>query len=442
MTRLFLWGSIIWLPPLLCYLLGNETKFKKGIAVGVTFPIEGRMNEEVLGRLAAFRRELKVCCLVLMAMVVPCLFLPGMSATMAVWMLWLLIVCVAPYVLYARCNRHLRRIKQEHGWAAAKSSAVVVVDTEAMEEPRWLSPALFLLPLCASLLPLLRDRSFAVAYLVDAGCIAFFWLCYRFLYRNRAERADGDIALSRALTEVRRHGWGQVWILSSWAMALLNGALMLAKSSEFWFWCGTLLVTLGLCSATVAIELRVRRAQERLTENLNADPLDEDDLWIWGLLYYNPRDSHCFVNDRVGVNTSVNLAHPAGKVIAAALVLLILSLSLTLIFLDGKPPVLSVREETLVAASGRRSYEVALEDIVEVELREALPQRLWRSYGTATESLLRGKFTSEETGNVTLCLDPTAPPYLLITTEGGQRYLLGSSTEDETLAVFELLRAQ
>ena len=46
-------------------------------------------------------------------------------------------------------------------------------------------------------------------------------------------------------------------------------------------------------------------------------------------------DSRCFVNDRVGVNTSVNLAHPAGKVIAAALVLLILSLPLTLIFLDG-----------------------------------------------------------------------------------------------------------
>lgn len=43
---------------------------------------------------------------------------------------------------------------------------------------------------------------------------------------------------------------------------------------------------------------------------------------------------------------------------------------------------------------------------------------------------------------MTLCLDPTAPPYLLITTEGGQRYLLGSSTEDETLAVFDLLRAQ
>ena len=144
----------------------------------------------------------------------------------------------------------------------------------------------------------------------------------------------------------------------------------------------------------------------------------------------------------MGVNTSVNLAHPAGKVIAAALVLLILSLPLTLIFLDGKPPVLSVREETLVAASGSRSYEVALEDIAEVELREALPQRLWRSYGTATESLLRGKFTSEETGNVTLCLDPTAPPYLLITTEGGQRYLLGSSMEDETLAVFDLLRTQ
>ena len=42
MLNIILWLSIIWLAPLMCFVLANEAKFKKNIAVGVTLPYEGR----------------------------------------------------------------------------------------------------------------------------------------------------------------------------------------------------------------------------------------------------------------------------------------------------------------------------------------------------------------------------------------------------------------
>lgn len=41
MAGVILWGSILWLAPILYAVLRNETKFKKNLAVGVTFSLPG-----------------------------------------------------------------------------------------------------------------------------------------------------------------------------------------------------------------------------------------------------------------------------------------------------------------------------------------------------------------------------------------------------------------
>ena len=47
MMNLVLWGSVIWLAPLICYMLVNETKSKKNLVLAVTLPAEGRSDPEV-----------------------------------------------------------------------------------------------------------------------------------------------------------------------------------------------------------------------------------------------------------------------------------------------------------------------------------------------------------------------------------------------------------
>ena len=51
---MILWLSLCWLPLMFYAMLGNETKFKKNIVVGVTFPQEGREDPEVLALLKKY----------------------------------------------------------------------------------------------------------------------------------------------------------------------------------------------------------------------------------------------------------------------------------------------------------------------------------------------------------------------------------------------------
>ncbi len=57
MMQILLWGSCIWLVPLMYVFLNNETKFKKNLAVGVTIPYSGRTDPEVCRLLEQFRKD-------------------------------------------------------------------------------------------------------------------------------------------------------------------------------------------------------------------------------------------------------------------------------------------------------------------------------------------------------------------------------------------------
>ncbi len=46
LTNLIMWGSIIWIIPLVYFMQKNETKFKKNIVIGVTLPFEAREDTQ------------------------------------------------------------------------------------------------------------------------------------------------------------------------------------------------------------------------------------------------------------------------------------------------------------------------------------------------------------------------------------------------------------
>ena len=62
---------------------------------------------------------------------------------------------------------------------------------------------------------------------------------------------------------------------------------------HIWLFMAVILVySLVVCISIIGIEFRVRRLQEKLTEGSGQEYyVDEDDRWIWGMLYYNPNDT-------------------------------------------------------------------------------------------------------------------------------------------------------
>lgn len=443
MTNLFLWGSVFPILPIEYFLLRDESKRKKNIVVGVTLPYEAQRNTDVQQRLQKYQRELNRVFLFLLAIILPCCWIPSLGMMMFAWGVWILLAIVLPNIPYARCHRDLREIKHRNGWSH-QPNTVRWVDTAALPKEKWYSPWLFVPATVLCLLPIVWDTQLVAVYASNAICVFCCWLGYRYLYRNRAEMVDANTDLSQVLTHIRRRNWGKVWLYCAYSLAAINLATWLVVQETIVALTLILFFSVLFLCAAVRIEFVTRRVQEKLTAESGKEwYVDEDDKWIFGIFYYNPHDTRTLINTRVGINHTFNLARPAGKVLLVFTVLTMLSIPFLGIFINSignQPLALDIHATAIVASHGNSRYEVALEDIDTITLLDTLPQGLHRVAGTGMENLRKGRFRSPEFGNMTLCLDPQCPPFLLIQTTDGRHFLFG--TRDATLSadtVAELL---
>lgn len=431
--KLIMWAGIIWLLPLLNAYFKSECKPKKNIIAGVTLPYSAQDDAAVLALLAQYKKDLKLTCWIMLAAAVPSLLLQGFGAFMTYWLTWTIFMCLSFYVPYIRCNKAMRKLKEDRGWRRAEEAPQVVTDLKAAaEEMRWLSPWWFLPPFVISLVPLFFERTVWWLWGLDAVIVPASYLCYRYLYRNRAEVVDEDSERTLALTRIRRYNWGKCWLIVAWATGLFNVGMWLALEN-IWL-CMAVILVYGLvvCVSVIGIEFRVRRLQEKLTENSGQGYyVDEDDRWIWGMIYYNPNDARLTINNRTGVGTTINLARRSGQILMGLGLALLLACPLVGVWMMGMeraPVELEVTETEIIGSHYGGEWSVALEDIGSVEvLKERPPLR--RVAGTGMESALTGQFNADGWGRVTVCIDPRTGPWLLVTAEDGKLFLFGASEE-------------
>ena len=453
-TATILWVSCCWVPLLVWWPMRNEATFKKNIVVGVTLPREARDDEQVMAVLDGYRRRQLVCAISLTAIA-----LAGAAAgtvrawsgpLMVAWSVWLLAVCVIPEVIFALTNRKLMAIKDRHGWhrvaggeGASDGRRVTVADiTAAAQSHPGVSGAWFFLILAVSAIPILLDAQDAIVYLLFSACVLMMWAIYRWCYRERSEVVDDNEALTQALSRIRRRAWSQMCFVTAAVMALMSWVQLLFKGSPSLYLIGMMLPSIVLCVVAFATVMRVRGLQARLTQSSGEGfYVDEDDHWVFGLFYYNPDDSHLMVNERVGLNSSVNLARPAGKVLAVVFALILLGIPVLGVYLAdelGSPVQLEASEQTIRAHHSLTTYDINVADVQSVEVLDELPQ-MTRTFGGAADTFLEGDFSSEQYGALKVCLDPEAGPWLLVRTTDGTIYLLGASDADQTQAIADML---
>lgn len=448
-AKVILWLCVIWVPIVEYIFLANETKFKKNIAVGVTLPYEGRHDPEIQGRLKRFRRQLGAVCLVLTALALTGLLLPlSIGVSLTLMLVWTDLAVVIPMIPYALCNRDLKRIKARRGWRRLPEGTVTVDLTAAAQPGKELSFLNFLPPMLISLIPVVWEALAGVALrvvmMLNPLYIFVFYLIYRFGFRRRSEVVDSNTSLTETLTRLRRRYWRRTWLWVSWYMGLISLGMELYYCAPLAGGVAVGVLTLGLMAVCFRLELGLRRAQEKLTADSGTGwYADEDDKWLLGMFYYNPHDRRLMVNDRVGVNTTMNLARRSGQVImglVAALLIFMPLLGGWLVLEERAEVTLSMEDTVLTAAHGGSRYEIPLDSIADAELLKALPGDLRRVVGTAMDNVLKGRFRSEEYGQLTLCLDPGNGPWLLVRTQSGTLYLLGSGRADEAELAFQLLK--
>lgn len=438
-VRLILCACGIIIIPLMFWQLNNETKFKKNIALGVTLPYVGRTHPQTVELLAKFRRVLRWTCLGLLVSVLVLALLPmstGLSLT--IWLIWIDVAMVLPVIPYVKYHKKLKALKKEQGWYPEVPRTRVVNLTAAAQQQKRVSPVQFLLPLAVSMAPLVwaviqQDWLMSAMFLTGPVCVALFWVLYRWAMRRRAETVDDNENLTQTLTRIRRKAWRRCWVWGSWFMAGVNLSMWLSLYQPVWGLLVMLALTVVFLVLAVGLEFHLRHQQERLTAQSGQDTyVDEDEKWIWGMFYYDPNDTHLVVNNRIGMNTTVNLAKKSGRIILGATAVLMLLLPLFGVWLmaeEQSPVTLTLTENTLEAKHGWDDYEISLDDVAQVQLLQEEPVGLRRIAGTAMDSVLKGRYKSDAYDKLTLCMDPRTGPWLLITMEDGTSYLVGDGSE-------------
>lgn len=434
-------------------LLANETRQKKNLILGVTLPYTAPSDPEVAALCARFRRQLWIGAAALALLGVPSLFVPWFSVQFTVLMVWMVVVILAPNILYARTHQRLKALKRARGWYRPRESSATVVDiTSAAQPRRALSAWGFLPPLLLSLVPVALAltvcageqgmETWLAVGLSFAGTTALSWVLYPLIFRARTDVAGEDSAVNIALTNVRRAAWGRAWMYIAWSTALCGLAAFLFRSSGAGQLAVILVYTFVLLGLCVRTELGVRREQERLT----AAPetyVDEDEQWLWGLFYCNPNDRHLTVNARVGMNMTVNLARPGGKLLMGFCVLSIAAMPLLGVWLmavEFSPRRVTADGAYVEVVHLTKQFGVTLSESDSAALLETLP-RAWRTNGTGMDTLLEGHFTVDGYGACRLCLNPRAAPFIVLVTEDGT-YLFNAETPEETRNVFNTIRRE
>ena len=376
LIKIILWASIIWLLPFLYVVQRNEAKFKKNIVVGATLPQEARDDPEVQALLQNYLKETKIICIALGIAVIPCWLPESFNWLMFAWMLWIDALIVLTQIPFIKCNNKLRELKNERGWNRKASDEVpeekVTVNMANISSPKWLSPWVFAGAFIITLVPIALDPSLWPVVVIFALTQIMFYFFYRYAFRTKSEAIDDNMEITQALTQIRRSYWARIWIKIAYSTALFSlGTLLLKGHGKLYFWL-TILYSIYAVFVVATPEFRIRKVQEKLTRNSGTgEYVDDDDYWVWGMFYYNPRDSHSFVNGRVGVGNTVNVAMPFGKFMCIfALITLVMMPAFPFLMdwsIENK--VVYVQEEQHVTVScGRSDIRVDLEHVAEVSL--------------------------------------------------------------------------
>lgn len=435
-------------------LLKNEAKSEKGIYFGVTVPKEHRKNPEIEAITQWYNRQMKHCLWLMLVFPLPALFLPWDSIVMAVWMLWMTISIVIFFVPFGMANTKMKEVKSSQGWQGevARNMEAEMKSAGKIRRVKWFHH----IPQCviSVILPVwticgdfgTRRTPLFIMLITFAGITFLFLGMAVWQDRQKTQIISSDSDVNVNYNRAKKNLYKNLWVFCSW----INVAYMVCmifcvdewgRFTDMFWWAtgvyavGTLLPVIWMVKRKLALDKTYETKRNRVASE------DNDDNWIWGMIYYNPRDRHSMVEKRVGVGSTINMATSGGKAMVVFLALTMLSLpiiSIWVIMLEFTPIHLVADQAQIVGNQLRQEIVIFMPAIEEAELLEELP-KMSRNSGTAMENLRKGDWSVREEGNCTVFLNPQNELFLKIETPS-TRYYLSGMDDEETTEVYEAIQ--
>ena len=421
---------------------------------------EGETAEKIDTIVAGCHKQAVIITIVCFVIAALLLLVKGIVMQTFFWMLFIFIAIFAGMVPYIAGHKEMMNLKKALGLKSGEN--VSLVDLKVSGKVHTLKPLWVTIPNLAGFIPVI------VALLFDLKLISFggnriagsfittivigtFWLmgllitAFAFLMdnlKNEVISPDSDVNANYNRAKKKNAAdlnTAFLWINVLYTVVMAFGFLL--RYSDM-LMMGGLLVYMVLMFVAVFVFIHYSKKIEARYLKETELVTDDDECWIAGMFYYNPKDKRMNVEKRAGVGSTVNFAHPGGKLVGiiAAGTIVMTFLSLIWVGLVESTPIsLRAEDSKLICHQLRDEYVIPFDDIASAEYGDDITKHtVIRTAGVGMDTLLKGKFSVDGKG-CTVFLNPQTKAFIRIVTKSGQTYYLGGLDAAETAAAMSAL---
>ena len=385
-------------------------------------------------------------------------FIPNFTVKMIAYSVYIFFALMVTNLPYIKGNSELKSLKRELGLVS--NEKVRTADLKSISSSHTLNMASLIIPnvimILGFIFALLYDLKvisignnlFQETFAASAGTGVFVFQGILFILiakltddmRNEVISKESDVNAN--YNRAKKKIWSDFWLYACWMNTIMGVLLLIAvilSVAEM----GIIIALVVWLLLVIVLMANVARKTAKLKERYkdeNEFEEDDDDYWVYGLFYYNPKDARLNIEKRVGVGSTINMAHPMGKLISVIVVLVLIGTFGALIYagLFAATP-LDVRLEngTIICSQFRDEYKISIDDIQSVTYEDNLKDvSLVKMGGAATDKLYKGTFAVGDDKNVKAYLSADADCYIRIQTSD-KIYYINDTTKEDTKKLFD-----
>ena len=436
----------------LMYFMLRNARDKSSWCFGAGLSKEWKKDAAVDAIDVEYRKNLKNTMLVLGFSPIATFFMDYMSITFTFWMIWILVICFFPFYWYAKANKQIRVLKAKRGWDV--TSEVSYTDLKIAALPRKVKVFTFLPTLILSGIPIhLSYQLFSEAgYQAMRICVVTFGLCTVLFFlsalwtdRQKISAISEDTDTNMNYARAKKQVWKSFWLICAWGNTVFTwsilGAMYIREHGMAWILLGCTIYCVAMIGWAVWLVKKLFAINKKYEDKRTLkDSSDDDRHWIWGILYYNPKDTHVMVENRMGTGTTMNMATGLAKglYIFSAIVMLIIPIScIWMILLDFTPINTVVKNDTIICTHLSVEYEIPLEDIEKYTVVTELPDMIKVS-GNGMDHVLSGTYEVYREGMFETFLNPQNSLFIKIETDREVYYISGADDAETQKIIDEL----
>lgn len=437
---------------ILYFVMKSAGNGKDGMCFGIHMKAEWSGDAVVKEIVAAYEKEMKTMLVVFALIPLTTFFIPYFSISFSVWMIWLLAVIFGLMIPYARGNSRLKAHKKEMG-RGREGGRINYTEMKNAGRVRCVKPGPFLWPIAVGGIAAAAGMyDFARDGLPEAGIVVvtfglltpvIYWLA-AWMDRQKVEVISTESEVNLNYARAKKKLWKNLWLILAWLNTIFTILLVFLVGEEMMsvvLW-GSIVYTLATFALLFYAWKRVVQIERRYDRQRTLPAEDDDDNWLWGMLYYNKNDRHVMVSRRVGIGTTMNLATPFGMgftVFGVAVLAVIPLMCVWLVLEEFTPIKLAVSDGLLTATHLRVEYEIPVAEIDEIALIDERPE-WYKVSGTGMDNLCKGTFRIRNVGRCETFLNPQNHLFLRIEAEG-ETYYMSAADDAQTEEIYDRIAA-